>query len=167
MYGQIIRQFDFTLGNLDAVLTKAEQYAVTRGFAAENFLSARLSPDMLPFVKQIQIACDGCKIAAARVADVAPPTFADTESTFAQLHERIAKTRAFVQGLDLDSPAAKDGSRRVSAGYPPDKTMTLHDYIVMRQIANFYFHVVTAYDLLRAGGVPVGKGDYLGDLPMQ
>lgn len=166
MYSKIIRQFEFTLGNLDAILSKAEAYAQSRGFPPENFLSARLSPDMLPFIKQIQIACDGCKIAAARVADVAPPAFPDTESTFAELHERIAKTRAFVQGLDLESPAAQDGTRRVPAGYPPDKTMTLHDYIVMRQIANFYFHVVTAYDLLRAGGVPVGKADYLGDLPM-
>lgn len=166
MYAQIVRQFDFSLGNLDVILGKAEQSAQARGFAPENFLTARLSPDMLPFVKQVQIACDACKIAAARVADVAPPSFPDTETTFAELHERIAKTRGFVQGLDLDAPVARDGQRRVPAGYPANMTMTLHDYIVMRQVANFYFHVVTAYDLLRAGGVPIGKADYLGPLPM-
>lgn len=116
MYGQIIRQFEFTLGNLDAVPIKAEHFAATWGFAVESFLASRLSPDILPFVKQVQIACDACRSAAARVAAVAAPVFVDTKSTFAQLHERIAKTRAIVQGLDLDCPAAKDGSRRLSVG---------------------------------------------------
>lgn len=166
MYATLVNQLAFTLRNLDGILAKAAENATTRGFAPEAFLVARLAPDMFALTRQVQIACDACKIAAARVADVAPPAFADTETTVAELRERIAKTVEFVGSLDLTTAAAQDGSRRVSAGYPPEKTMTLHDYIVMRQVPNCYFHIVTAYGLLRSWGVPVGKGDYLGALPM-
>ncbi len=167
MYATLISQLQFSLGNLDGILAKAADNAASRGFAPEAFLTARLAPDMFALTRQVQITCDACKIAAARVADVAPPAFADTETTVAELRQRIAKTMQFVDSLDLTTTAAQDGSRRVPAGYPPDKTMSLHDYIVKRQVANFYFHMATAYGLLRHWGVPVGKGDYLGALPME
>jgi hypothetical protein len=167
MYGAIVQQFSKMLGNLDGFLAKAEAYATERGFAVDNFLQARLAPDMFSFVRQVQVATDVCKITAARVAGVTPPSFPDNETTFAELRARIARTRAFVAELDLDSAAAQDGERRVPAGFPPDKTMRLHDYVVMRQLANFHFHVGTAYNLLRAGGVPLGKADFLGNLPME
>ena len=164
MYGSIVQQFSKMLGNLDGFLAKAEANATDRGFPVDNFLQARLAPDMFPLV---QVATDVCKITASRVANVAPPPFPDTETTIAELRARIARTRAFVAELDLESAAARDGERRVPAGFPPDKTMRLHDYVVMRQLGNFHFHVVTAYNLLRAGGVPVGKADFLGTLPME
>jgi hypothetical protein len=167
MYGAIVQQFSKMLGNLDGFLAKAEAYATERGFAVDNFLQSRLAPDMFPLVRQVQVATDVCKITAARVADVAPPSFPDTETSVAELRARIARTRAFVAELNLDSAAAQDGERRVPVGFPPDKTMRLHDYVVVRQLGNFHFHVVTAYNLLRTGGVPVGKGDFLGTLPME
>jgi hypothetical protein len=167
MYGAIVQQFSKMLGNLDGFLAKAEAYAADRGFPADNYLQARLAPDMFPLVRQVQVATDVCKITAARVANVAPPSFPDTESSIADLRARVARTRAFVAELDLESAVAQDGERRVPAGFPPEKTMRLHDYVVVRQLANFHFHVVTAYDLLRAGGVPIGKADFLGALPME
>ena len=167
MYATLVQQIAFSLRNLDGILAKASDNAASRGFAPDALLTARLAPDMFALPRQVQIACDTCKNAAARVANVPPPAFADTETTVAELRQRIAKTVEFVESLDLAAPAAQDGGRRVPAGFPPDKTMTLHDYIVMRQIPNFYFHLATAYGLLRTWGVPVGKGDYLGALPMQ
>jgi hypothetical protein len=164
MYHDIVDQFSFSLANLEGILAKAEAFAASHNFGPDVFLASRLAPDMLPFVRQVQIACDAAKNAGAAVAAVAPPKMPDTEASLAELRARIAQTRAFLDGLDCVTHA--DPERLVSAGYPPDKRMRLHDYLVMRQMPNFYFHVTAAYALLRHWGVPVGKGDYLGELPL-
>lgn len=164
MYQDLIAQFSFSLGNLEAILAKAEAHATAHGFSPDVFMTARLAPDMLAFQRQVQIACDAAKNAGAAVAAVPPPRIPDTEANLAELRARIATTRAFLDGLQITSHA--DPERLVSAGYPPDKQLRLHDYLVMRQVPNFYFHYTTAYDLLRHWGVPIGKGDYLGALPL-
>jgi len=166
MYYLTIRQFARTLKNLDAVLSKAEAYATQRGFDVNNLLSARLSPDMLPFVAQIRIACDNAKMAAANLSGKPAPKHEDTEKTFEELHGRIAKALAFIDSVTESDFAAVKPDQPVKLAYPPNKALRAQDYLLARQIPNFYFHVVTAYDILRQGGVDLGKGDYLGDLPL-
>ena len=166
MYYLTIRQFARTLKNLDAVLSKAEAYATQRGFDVNNLLSARLSPDMLPFVAQIRIACDNAKMAAANLSGKPAPKHEDTEKTFEELHARIGKALSFIDSVTESDFAAIKADQPVKLGYPPNKALRAQDYLLARQIPNFYFHVVTAYDILRQGGVDLGKNDYLGDLPL-
>lgn len=166
MYYLTIRQFARTLKNLDAVLSKAEVYATQRGFDVNNLLSARLAPDMLPFVAQIRIACDNAKAAAANLSGKAAPKHEDTEKTFEELHARIAKCLAFVDSVTEADFAKVTPEQPVKLAYPPNKSLRANDYLFGRQIPNFYFHVVTAYDILRQAGVDLGKPDYLGDLPL-
>jgi len=166
MYYLTIRQFARSLRNLDAILTKAETYAQQRGFDVNNLVSARLAPDMLPFVAQIRIACDNAKAAAANLSGKAAPKHEDNEKTFEELHGRIAKCLAFVDGLTEADFANVKPETPVKLQYPPNKALRANDYVFGRQIPNFYFHVVTAYDILRQAGVDVGKPDYLGELPL-
>ena len=165
MYYLAVRQFARTLRILDSVLTKAERYAETRKFDVNNFLTARLAPDMLPFVNQVRIACDAAKVAAANLAQKEAPKHEDTEKTFEELHARIGKALAFIDGLTEADFAKTTPDLLVKIPNPQGKALRANDYLFARQIPNFYFHVVTAYDILRHGGVEVGKSDYLGELP--
>ena len=150
------------LESLGAWLDKAEAHAQARKFDADVLLGARLAPDMLPFAKQVQIACDSAKFAVARLAGVEAPKFADDEGTLAELKERVRRTVAYVQSV----PAAQiDGSeerditvlRRVGA-----MVLKGEAYLKHNALPNFFFHATTAYALLRHNGVDLGKGDYLG-----
>jgi hypothetical protein len=166
MYYLAIRQFARTLRSLDACLSKAEAYASKRGFDVNNLVNARLAPDMLPFVAQVRIACDNAKMGAANLSGKAAPKHEDTEKTFEELHARIAKAVAFIDSVtEADLSQVKE-DMPVKLGYPPNKALRANDYLFGRQIPNFYFHVVTAYDILRQSGVDLGKPDYLGDLPL-
>ncbi|HEY3494095.1 MAG TPA: DUF1993 domain-containing protein [Polyangiaceae bacterium] len=165
MYYLAVRQFARTLRILDSVLTKAERYAETRKFDVNNFLTARLAPDMLPFVNQVRIACDAAKVAAANLAQKEAPKHEDTEKSFEELHARIGKALAFLDGLTESDFAKTTPDLLVRIPNPQGKALRADDYLFARQIPNFYFHVVTAYDILRHGGVEVGKADYLGELP--
>jgi hypothetical protein len=165
MYYLAVRQFARTLRILDSVLTKAERYAETRKFDVNNFLTARLAPDMLPFVNQVRIACDAAKVAAANLAQKEAPKHEDNEKTFEELHARIGKVLAFIDGLTESDFAKTTPDLLVKIPNPQGKALRANDYLFTRQIPNFYFHVVTAYDILRHGGVEVGKSDYLGELP--
>jgi len=166
MYYLTIRQFARTLKNLDAVLTKTQAYATKRGFDVNNIIGARLAPDMLPFVAQVRIACDNAKTAAANLSGKAAPKHEDTETTFEELRARIGKALAFIDGLTEADFTATKADQPVKLAFPPNKALRAQDYVIARQIPNFYFHVVTAYDILRHAGVDLGKGDYLGDLPL-
>ena len=166
MYYLAVRQFARTLKNLDAILAKAEEYAQSRGFDVNNFINARLAPDMLPLVVQIRIACDNAKAGAAGLSGKAAPKHEDNETTFEQLHARIAKCLAFVDSLSEADFASTTANTTVPLQYPQGKALRAEDYVFSRQIPNFYFHVVTAYDILRAGGVPIGKSDFLGELAL-
>jgi hypothetical protein len=166
MYHLVVRQFAATLRNLDRILSKAESYAKTRGFDVDNFTSARLAPDMLPLVVQIRIACDSAKAAAAGLAGVQAPRHEDDEKTFEDLHGRIAKVLSFLDGLTEADFAKTSPDTKIKVPGPSGKALRANDFLIARQIPNFHFHVVTAYNILRQGGVDVGKRDYLGELPL-
>lgn len=166
MYYLAIQQFVRTLKNLDAILGKAEAYAESRKFDVNNFVSARLAPDMLPFTTQIQIACDAAKMAAAALSRKEAPRHEDNEKTFADLRERIRKCVGFLESLRAEDFAGTTADQRVLASTRQNRWMRAEDFLWQRQIPNFYFHVTTAYALLRAGGVDIGKGDYLGQLSL-
>ena len=160
----IVKQFARTLRNLDAVLEKATKYAEARKFDVNNFLTARLFPDMLPFVNQIRIACDHAKGVAANMSGKEAPKHEDTETTMAELRARIAKCVAY-----LDTFTAADFERikpdtMIRLPNRPGKAIAAQEYLYARQLPNFFFHVTTAYDLLRHGGVEIGKNDLLGPL---
>jgi hypothetical protein len=156
--------FTQTLHALTAIIDKAVAQAAERKIAPEVLLAARLAPDMLPFTKQIQIACDAAKFGVARLAGVEAPKFEDNETSFADLRERIRKTVAFVNSVPA---AAIDGSDDRDITVPRrDGNIVLKGEFYLKHYVhpNFYFHVTTAYALLRHCGVDLGKGDYLGAL---
>jgi hypothetical protein len=165
MYFAVIQQFQRTLRALDAVLGKAVLHAEARKFSPDNFCAARLAPDMLPFTRQIQIACDGAKRAAALLCGREAPVHEDNEQTMAQLRERIQKCLAYLATFRVEDFAAVTAKTEVKLLNPPGKAMYAEDALLARAIPNFFFHVMVAYSLLRAGGVDIGKMDYLGDVP--
>ena len=154
--------FTMTLANLAYCLDKAEANATQRGFGPDAFLPLRLAPDMLPFASQIRIACDAAKNAVARVGGLEAPKFADDETTFAQLQDRIGKTAVWLDTVPAD---AFDGREAQAITFPvgKDRTQTMRGEAYLKHFAlpNFFFHVVTAYGLLRHAGVDLGKLDYL------
>jgi uncharacterized protein len=155
--------FTTMLRNLRYCMDKAEASAAARKFDVNVLVSARLAPDMLPFASQIRIACDAAKLAAARLGSVEAPKFADDETTFAQLKDRIAKTLDFLatvpaaaidgtEDKDITFPVGRDGTTR---------TMKGEAYLTHWVLPNVFFHVTTAYALMRHNGVDLGKVDYL------
>lgn len=164
MHSASVPVFVRMLGNLNAWLDKAEAHAQARKFDAGVYLNARLAPDMLPFSKQIQIACDAAKFGVARLAGVESPKFEDNETSLAELRARIAKTVAYVQSIASNQI---DGTEDKDIVVPRrDGSITLKGEYYLKHfvLPNFFFHVTTAYSLLRHNGVELGKGDYLGAL---
>ncbi|HEY4526636.1 MAG TPA: DUF1993 domain-containing protein [Candidatus Paceibacterota bacterium] len=156
--------FRTMLVNLSAILDKAVAFADERKIEESALLNDRLAPDMFPLVRQVQIACDNAKGALARLAGVEVPKHEDTETTFRELKERIAKTLAFLNTLEEARFAGASG-RRIELPYVKWKHLTGEDYVRSYAIPNFLFHVTIAYGILRHNGVPVGKVDFLGTLP--
>jgi hypothetical protein len=165
-YYLAIQQFARSLRQLDGVLTKAEAHAKARNFDVNSFLTSKLAPDMFPLVRQVRIACDNAKNLAAALAGKDAPKHEDNEQTFEELHGRIAKALAFVEGVTEADVAKRGGDDIVKMPNRPGKGMKADQYLWVRQVPNFYFHVVTAYAILRAGGVEIGKTDYLGAYDM-
>ena len=165
MHSASVPIFVRMLGNMTVWLDKAEAHAQAKKFESAVYLTSRLAPDMLPFAKQIQIACDAVKFGIARLAGVEAPKFEDNETSLADLRARIRKTIDFVESV----PASKiDGSETRDVIVPRrDGSMTLKGEVYLKHFAlpNFFFHVTTVYALLRHNGVELGKADYLG--PMQ
>jgi uncharacterized protein len=154
--------FKSMLANLDHFLVKAAAHAAAKKFDPANLLTARLAPDMLPLTRQILIACDASKFGIARLSGVEAPKFDDTETTIDQLRERIAKTIAFIDSVSankLDGTEDKDVT--FPAGAAGSRTMKGEAYLMHWVIPNFFFHVTTAYALLRHNGVELGKSEYL------
>jgi hypothetical protein len=149
------------LRNLSAILDKAEAHAKANGVDLATYQNARLAPDMHSFVGQVQLASDAAKSSAARLAGVTPPSFPDTETTWSELKARIAKTIAFVEGIQRGQ---LDGREEATIELPlPNGKLTFsgRDFLALFALPNFLFHVTTAYALLRAQGVPLGKLDFL------
>ena len=163
-YFAIIRQFARTLKNLDAILDKATKHAEGRKFDVNNFFAQRLFPDMLPFSAQIRIACDTAKAAAALLSGKDAPKHEDNETTFAELRGRIGKCVAYLDSFSAADFARTTEQTRVTLPNRPGKALLAAEYLLARQIPNFYFHATTAYALLRQGGVEIGKSDFLGPL---
>ncbi len=161
MYGLFSQQFVKTLRNLDAIIEKGVHYAEARKFPLDNIVTQRIAPDMLPFTKQIQIACDIAKGAAAQLSGTPVPKFEDNEKTIAELRERIAKTIRFIESIKLED-YSKTTAKSVVKMNKPGQGMHAEEFLVQRALPNFFFHVSMTYALLRQGGVDIGKQDYLG-----
>lgn len=147
---------------LSDLLKKGEEHAAQAGIPPETLLGARLAEDMLPLSAQIQRASDASKFAVQRLSGGDAPKFADDETSFAQLQQRIANTIAYLEGVDgAQVDAGED--REVSLKFGSfGATFSGESYLLTFALPNFYFHVVTAYDILRNQGVKIGKLDYLG-----
>ena len=162
MYQASVPRFANILGNLSAILDKAQAHVEARKLDVSTLTTFRLFPDMLPFTRQVQIACDTAKGAVARLAGVENPSHEDNEKTIAELQARIAKTLAFIQSV---SPAQIDGSEDRDIVVRRGETETHYkgmQFLLGSALPNLYFHVTTAYNILRQNGVEIGKRDYLG-----
>lgn len=161
MYAASIPVFRHVLLNLVHILDKGEANAAARKIDPAVFLTDRLAPDMLPFTRQVLIACDAAKNGIARISGVEAPKFDDTESTFAELKARIHKTLDY---LDKVPAAAVDGTEGKEITFPTagtTRTMEAQAYLTTWVLPNVFFHVTTAYAILRHNGVDLGKADYL------
>ncbi len=162
MYQASIPVFIHMMGNLSAILDKAAAYAEAKKIDPSVLINARLAPDMRPLSFQVQVASDMAKGCAARLSGIDAPSFPDTETTFPQLQERIAKTIAFLKTVtaqQIDGSEERDvvlklrGQETRFKGQP---------YLLTFVLPNFYFHITTAYAILRHNGLDIGKTDFLG-----
>lgn len=162
MYSASVPVFTTLLGNLDHFLDKALADAQTRKYDPIVLAQSRLAPDMLPFARQVLIACDAAKLCVARLAGVDAPVFEDTETTLPELKARIQKTLDFLATI---TPAQIDGTEAKDITFPVGRegtrTMQGEAYLKHWATANVYFHVTTAYAILRHNGVALGKVDFL------
>jgi len=161
MYIETLTQFKKQLGQLDKWLVTASEYAKSRNFDPNVFLTLRLAPDQFPLSRQVQIACDTVKLAAAFLTGKPAQPQEDNEATMEQAQARVQSVIALLDGLtpaDFDAAA----SRVVSQPRWKGEWMTGEDYFIQHAVPNFFFHLTTAYAILRHNGVAIGKRDYLG-----
>ncbi len=151
-----------SLNALKGILTKAETYASAKKVDFSVLLNTRLAPDQFPLIKQIQITCDTAKFTAARLSGVTPPKNDDSEKDLPQVLKRIDQTIDFIRSVDEGQFEGYE-KREVRFPWYPGKWMDGHTYLYQHAQPNFYFHLTTAYSILRANGVDIGKGDFLGE----
>jgi hypothetical protein len=162
MYQATVPVIQRSLANLIAILEKGAAHAEAKKIDPAVLVASRLYPDMFPLSKQVQIASDISKGGAARLAQVEPPAFEDNETTFAELIERLRKTIVFLGTL---KPQQIDGSEERTVTWQTrtaTKSMQGQPYLLDHVLPNVFFHVATAYDILRHNGVEIGKQDFLG-----
>lgn len=163
MHAASVPVFQQMLGALSGVLAKAESLATERKLEPDALLQARLFPDMFPLARQVQIACDFAGSVSARLAGAEVPAYAGGDAGFAGLQQRIAATLAFIGGLDA---ARFEGSEQrelvLRPGTPKERRIGGQAYLLAYGLPQFFFHVTTAYALLRHNGVDIGKKDYMG-----
>lgn len=166
LYSSTIPQMRKMLKNMQGWLTEAEQYAEDRGFHPDRFVTARLHLDQFELVRQVQAACDNLKGAASRLSGREAPKHEDTESTFEEMKARIEKVLAYTEDFtEADFAGVED--RVISLPFlPPTKGATAEAYAVEFALPNFYFHVTTAYAILRHSGVKLGKRAYIGGMEL-
>lgn len=166
IYELVVPQFTKMLENLLAILGEAKKYAAEKQFDVGNLLQSRLAPDQFSLMHQLQVACDTAKLGAARLTDTekVAPAHADTEQTLGEIEARIKSVISYLHTL---SPAdfAVAAQRRISQPRWKGKTLSGQEFLIQHVIPNLYFHVTTAYAILRHNGVEVGKKIYLGDMP--
>jgi hypothetical protein len=162
IYDASVPVFTRGLTNLRAVLQKAHDHALTKQIEPSVLLASRLYPNMHPLTRQVQIASDAAKFCVSRLAGVEPPKYEDVEVTFDELYARIDKTIAYLQGFDAAKLEGSE-SRTVTLTVPSGKLEFVGQvYLLHFAVPNFFFHVTTAYGILRHNGVELGKFDYLG-----
>jgi hypothetical protein len=162
MYQASTPRFAAMLRNLSTIIDKAEAHCTAKKIEPAAITTARLAPDMFPLTRQVQIACDTAKGAVARLAGAEIPKHEDSEQTFAELKSRIAKTLDFIESVGaakIDATEDKDIVIQMRSGERRYKGM---QYLLGVAYPNFYFHVTTAYNILRHNGVEIGKTDFLG-----
>ena len=163
MYNHSVPVLKQMLLALQAILKQASEYAAAKSIEPDTLLQARLAPDMFPLVKQVQIACDFSRGITARLAGVEVPTFGSDEKSFADLDALITKTLAFLDSVKASQFEGKENAEIVlRPGTPKEKKLNGSAYLVHYGLPQFFFHVTTAYDLLRHNGLPIGKRDYMG-----
>ena len=162
----VVSQFSKMLRNLVQILEAAGRHADERKFDVGILLQSRLAPDQFHLIRQVQVACDTAKLGAARLAgkESEAPVQEDTEQTLAELTARIQSVVAYLGGF---SPAdfAGGAERRITQPRWKGKSLSGEEFLIQHVVPNFYFHVTTAYAILRHNGVNVGKRDYLGEMP--
>ncbi len=153
--------YDRFLGGLSGLLDKAEAHCASKNIKPEAILQFRLYPDMFPFVKQVQLACDFAARAAARLAGAEPKSFPDTETSFAELKARIAAAREYIASFPAQAFDGADDRAITIRIRGADMTMPGAVFYCTYSLPQFYFHVTTAYNILRHNGVEVGKADFM------
>ena len=164
MYDHSIPVFVKMLTNLSAILDKAAAHCEAKKIDPAALLGFRLYPDMLPLTRQVQIAADQAKGGAARLSGQEVPKYEDVEKTFAELKARLAKTIAFVQSVKPEQVADSAGREIKMQIGPNAVTFKGEWYLKHFVLPNLYFHVTTAYNILRHNGVELGKRDYIGGM---
>lgn len=166
MYNATVPELIRSLEAMKGILAKAERYVSEKKIEDSNILQSRLALDQFPFVKQVQIISDYAKGTAARLAGVENPKMEDTEKTLSELTERLDKTIAFLKTL---TPESFEGSeeREVPIYFMPGKFMYGLEYLNTLAIPNFYFHLTTAYSILRHYGMDLGKADFIGAINLR
>ncbi|MFJ3259804.1 DUF1993 family protein [Pseudomonas sp. NPDC086581] len=162
IYQASVPVFIRMLGNLSVILTKAAEHAQAKSIDPSVLINARLAPDMFALARQVQIASDSAKGAGARLAGVDVPSYADDETTFDQLQTRIAKTIEFLKTLKPEQFEGAENRTIELKLRTREVSFKGSDFLLGFVNPNFYFHITTAYDILRHNGVEVGKMDYLG-----
>lgn len=162
MYQASAPRFAAMLKNLSAILDKAQAHCEAKKIDPQVMTAQRLFPDMFALARQVQIACDSAKGAVARLAGVEIPKHEDTEQTFEELKSRIAKTLAFMDTIKASQIDGTEDKNVVLKLRGKEVTFKGQPYLLGFAYPNFYFHVVTAYNILRHNGVELGKGDFLG-----
>src|SRR5690606_22091779 len=163
MYTHSVPVFKQMLTALQTILAQASEYATTKSIEPDALLQARLAPDMFPLLKQVQIAADFSRGVSARLAGGGVPKFEGNEKSFADLDALLAQTLAFLDSVNAAQFEGKEGVEIVlRAGTPKEKKLTGQVYLANYGLPQFFFHVTTAYDILRHNGLPIGKRDYMG-----
>jgi hypothetical protein len=173
LYSITIPPMTKSLTALSALLDKVAKHAASKqldwhtpGMQEEALLNSRLISDQFPFIRQVQVACDNAKGCAARLAEIENPKHEDTEKTIAELKERISKTIAFLNTIKPEQIIGKE-KVKVALSFWGGKHMEGFEYVTEYLIPNFYFHVATAYSILRSNGLDIGKSDYMGPLSLK
>ena len=163
MYQASVPRFVNILGNLSKILDKTQAHIDAKKIADATLTGDRLFPDMLPMATQVQIACDTAKGVVARLAGLDIPAFDDNETTLAELKARIAKTITFIQSISAQQIDGTEDKAIVTKRGDKETHYKGMQFLLGHAIPNFYFHVTTAYNILRHNGVEIGKRDYLGN----
>ena len=166
LYDITVTQYSKMLDNLSRILDKAAQYAEAKKFNLDVLLNSRLAPDQFNLIRQVQITCDTAKFGAARICGKEAPSHPDTETTLAELQARIKTVQDYLASFKPEDFVGAE-ARHVSQPRWEGKYLTGTEFVIQHSLPNIYFHITTAYSILRHNGVDVGKKDFLGNMPLK